>query len=46
MVEFFTDPWNMKIINWTMFQLVSALLQIGVSYFALNVGFWLVFDKR
>lgn len=46
MLEFFTDPWNMQIVRWSMYQLVSALLQIGMGYFVLNVVFLLAFDKR
>jgi hypothetical protein len=46
MIEFFTEPWNMKLLNWTMVQLVSALLQIGVGYFVINVGLLLALDKK
>lgn len=46
MLDFFTDPWNMEIMNWTMSQLVSAILQIGVGYFVLNVGLLLALKKR
>ena len=46
MLDFFTDPWKMQIMNWTMVQLVSALLQIGVGYFILNIGLLLALDKR
>ena len=46
MLEFFTDPWNMKLMNWTMVQLASALLQIGVGYFVINVELRLALDKK
>ncbi len=32
MIEFFTDPWNIQLAQWTMLQIVSALIQIGVGY--------------
>ncbi len=32
MIEFFTDPWYMELMHWTMVQIVSALIQIGAVY--------------
>ena len=37
MLEFFTDPWNMKVMHWTKYQLVSSLLQIGAGYLIISV---------
>lgn len=45
MFEFFTDPWNMTILNWTLLQLVSALLQIVVGYSVIKAGVILVIVK-
>lgn len=32
MIEFFTDPWNIILSQWTMKIIVSALIQIGFGY--------------
>ncbi len=38
MIEFFTDPWNIMLAQWTMKQIVSALIQIGACYVAFVVA--------
>ena len=42
MIEFFTDPWSIVLAQWTMKQLVSALIQIGFGYFvfAVAINMW------
>lgn len=38
MLDFFTDPWKIELARWTMFEISSALLQLGVGYFVISVG--------
>ena len=45
MLEFFTTPWDMQIMHWTMYQLISVLLQIGAGYFMLSIVLILIFNK-
>ena len=42
MIEFFTEPWNMVLSQWTLKQIISAIMQIGVIYFAavIAINLW------
>lgn len=42
-MEFITDPWNVRLASWSMFEIVSAVIQLHLGYVALSIilNLWL-----
>ncbi len=37
MIDFFADPWNVHLAKWTMFHIVSALIQLSIGYISFMI---------
>ena len=38
MIEFITEPWGVVLSQWTLKQIISAIIQIGGIYFAVVIA--------
>ena len=45
-MDFFTDPWNISLAQWTMFEISSALLQVSLTVLAIKIAFIMWLDKK